>query len=66
MKKSTIIIILLTVLIGGIIFSLYSTFAYNEEESKLDESNADYNLIYQIKENAAKNVIVMKKNMSMS
>jgi hypothetical protein len=39
------------------IVSLYSTFAYNEEATKLDDSTADYNLIYSMRE-ASKNQII--------
>lgn len=49
MKKRTITIILLLLLSIGII-SLYTTFAYNEEDNHLDKSMADYNLIYSLKE----------------
>ena len=57
MSKKSIIVILLIMLSIGII-SVYSTFAYDEEAAKLDESNADYNLIYSMKENSNKQVTV--------
>ena len=53
MNKKSIIIILLVVLFAGAIISLYSTFAYSEESTSLEESIADYNLIYSIKENSS-------------
>ena len=49
MKKKQIIMILLIAALSIGIISLYTTFAYNEETAILDESNADYNLIYQVK-----------------
>lgn len=57
MKKRTIIIILLLVLSLGII-SLYTTFAYNEENTKLEESTADYNLIYSLKEKSNRQITI--------
>lgn len=55
MNKKTIIVVLLIMLSIGVI-SIYSTFAYDEEATKLTESNADYNLIYSMKENSNKQV----------
>ena len=49
MKKKQIIMILLIAVLSIGIISLYTTFAYNEEAAILDESTADYNLIYQVK-----------------
>ena len=60
MSKKSIIIVLLIMLSIGII-SLYTTFAYDEENTKLEESNADYNLIYSIKEKSNKQVTVGPK-----
>jgi len=57
MSKKSIIIILLILLSIGIL-SLYTTFAYNEQNIKLEKSNADYNLIYSIKEKSNKQIIV--------
>ena len=57
MSKKSILIILLLMLVVGVV-SLYSTFAYNEEATNLDESRADYNLIYSIQENANKQITV--------
>lgn len=54
-KKSILIVLFLLLLsVGG--FTLYSTFAYNEEEIKLEDSNSDYNLIYSLRDNSNKNV----------
>ena len=50
MKKNIIIIILLIMLSIGII-SLYTTFAYQEENKIEEPSDADYNLIYSLKDN---------------
>ncbi len=47
-KKSISLIVFILVVSFGII-SLYTTFAYNEEEGNLEVSNADYNLIYSLK-----------------
>ena len=49
MSKKIIVIALLGLIIalGGI--SLYSTFAYDAEAARLDESSSDYNLIYSLK-----------------
>lgn len=59
-KKSILVILFLMLLsVGGL--TLYNTFAYNEEASKLDESIADYNLIYSLKENSNKHILVSPK-----
>lgn len=59
-KKSILIVLFLLLLsVGG--FTLYSTFAYNEETMKLDDSNSDYNLIYSLRENSNKNISVSSK-----
>lgn len=59
-KKSILVILFLMLLsVGGL--TLYNTFAYNEEASKLDESIADYNLIYSLKENSNKHISVSPK-----
>ena len=58
MSKKTIIIILIGIIValGG--FTLYSTFAYDENSSKLGDSSADYNLIYSLKETSKNQTIV--------
>lgn len=61
MSKKSIFIILFIMLMSVVIISLYSTFAIDEESAKLDESNADYNLIYPIKE-ASKNRLSILAN----
>ena len=43
------------------ILSLYTTFAYDEETEKLDESTADYSLIYSLKEASNKEVSIAQK-----
>ena len=59
-KKSILIILFLLLLsVGGI--TLYNTFAYDPEVSKLKESNADYNIIYSLKENSDKYITVPAK-----
>ena len=58
MKKRTISIIIIMCLLSLGIVSLYTTFAYNEENTKLDNSTADHNLIYSLKETTSKQIIV--------
>ena len=59
-KRSILIILFLLLLsVGGI--TLYNTFAYNAEASKLEASNADYNIIYSLKENSDKYISVPAK-----
>ena len=60
MSKKSIIVILLLMLSVGIV-SLYTTFAYDEENRILEPSLADYNLIYSIKENSNKQLTVGPK-----
>ena len=57
MKKRTIIIILLFFLVLSSI-TLYTTFAYNQEDTTLDKSEANYNFIYQLKEKSNKEIII--------
>lgn len=54
MNKKSIFTILVILLITTIIISLYSTFAYDEEAKKLEESNANYNLVYSVKNSTDK------------
>jgi len=58
MKKKQIIMLLLIGAISTGIISLYTTFAYNEEASQLENSTANYNLIYSIKEISNTNISV--------
>ena len=59
-KKSILIILFLMLLsVGGI--TIYNTFAYDEEASKLEDSKADYNLIYSLKEDSNRYVSVTPK-----
>lgn len=60
MSKKTILIILLMMLSIGIV-SLYATFAIDEETKQLGNSTADYNLIYSIKENSNK-ILILSPN----
>ena len=56
-KKSILIILFLILLsVGGI--TLYNTFAYDAEANKLEDSNADYNIIYSLKENSDKYITI--------
>ena len=59
-KSILVILVLMLVSVGGI--TIYNTFAYDEEASKLEDSNADYNLIYSLKENSNKYVSVAQKD----
>jgi len=61
MSKKSIFVILFIMVISVGIISLYSTFAYDEENSKLDESNADYNLIYSISESSKNQISIIAK-----
>ena len=58
MSKKSIIIILLLLVVSSAIISLYATFAYNEESNKLDDSEADYNLIYSLKESSDRQISI--------
>ena len=60
MKKKLILIILIVLAIVSII-SLYNTFAYDEEAAKLDPTDADYNLVYSLKEKSNQSIIVNAK-----
>ena len=59
-KRSILIILFLLLLsVGGI--TLYNTFAYDPEASKLEDSHADYNIIYSLKENSDKYITIPAK-----
>ena len=63
MSKNTIIIVLLIMLSISIV-SLYTTYAYeenNEEVKENEPSNSDYNLIYSLTESTNKEIIVGAK-----
>lgn len=53
MSKRNIFIALILLLLFGTI-SMYNTFAYNEEDISLDNSTANYNLIYSLKDKSSK------------
>lgn len=57
MSRNKIIIALLIMLSIGII-SLYTTFAYQGENMIAEKSNADYNLIYSLKDENSKEISV--------
>lgn len=61
MSKKSILAILFILIISFTIISLYATFAYNEEAAKLDDSHANYNLIYSLKENSNKQITLSAK-----
>jgi len=58
MSKKSIFLILFIMAISVGIISIYSTFAYDEETAKLDESTADYNLLYAIRKNSENQIFV--------
>ena len=58
MNKKSIYIILFIMLFTVSILSLYTTFAYDEETEMLEESNANYNLIYSLKESSNKQITI--------
>ncbi len=58
MQKKTIIIVLIILIFAVSILSLYSSFAYNEGTKDLGISNADYNLIFSLKDENIKQVSV--------
>lgn len=57
MSKNKVIIVLLIMLSIGIV-SLYTTFAYQENDIIKEQSNADYNFIYSLKDNTNKEITV--------
>jgi len=59
MNKKSIFIILFVMAISACIVSIYSTFAYDEEATTLEDSTADYNLLYSIKENSENKTSVL-------
>ena len=56
-KKQIVMLMLIAAFSVGII-SLYTTFAYDEEAAHLGESNANYNLIYSIRNSSNKKILV--------
>ena len=60
MSKNKIIVVLLIMLSIGIV-SLYTTFGYEEDNSVREQSNSDYNLIYSLKEQSSKELVVNAK-----
>lgn len=62
MQRKTIFIILIVAVLTFSILSLYTSFAYNEENNDLGESNANYNLVYSLKEENGKQLTVQSKS----
>ena len=60
--KKKIYIILFLAIFAFVMISLYTTFAYNEEVARLDNSTANYNLIYSLKESGDRQVSIASKN----
>ncbi len=54
--KKKIVMIGIILLVVGCLVSIYATFAFNEDEKTLDDSLANYNLIYNMKEKSNKEV----------
>lgn len=59
MSKKSIVAILMMIFSFSVI-SIYSTYAFNNEVLPLDESESDYNLIYNISEKSNKQITVNK------
>lgn len=57
MSKNKVIIVLLMLLSIGIV-SLYTTFAYQDNDIIKEQSNADYNFIYSLKDSTNKEINV--------
>ena len=60
MSKNKIISVLLIMLSIGVI-SLYTTFGYEVDNTSLEPSNSEYNLIYSLKESSNKEIVVNAK-----
>lgn len=60
MSKNKIIVVLLIMLSIGVI-SLYTTFGYEGDNTNLEQSKSDYNLIYSLKEHTNKEITVAAK-----
>jgi len=60
MSKNKIMVVLLIMLSIGVI-SLYTTFGYEGNNTNLEQSNSDYNLIYSLKESSNKEITVNAK-----
>ena len=58
MNKKSLYAILFIMVFAFSILSLYTTFAYDEDAGRLDESDANYNLIYSIKDASNQQVTV--------
>ena len=55
MKKGTVIVLLMVLLFIGLV-TMYGTYAIDSENIELKPSTADYNLIYNMRENSDKEV----------
>ena len=64
MNKKQIIMLLLVMSLSVSIISIYTTFAYNEEITLLNNSTANYNLIYSLKDLSNKNISINSKDES--
>lgn len=58
MKRTIVLTITVLAILALVIISFYSTFAYNEEASKLGDSIANYNLIYSLSESTDNETII--------
>ena len=62
MNKKQIIMLLLVLSLSLSIISIYTTFAYDEEAALLDDSQANYNLVYSLKNSSNKNIYINSKD----
>ena len=61
MNKKQIVALLLVLALAISVVSIYSTFAYNEEATQLNDSQANYNLVYSLKELSNRNISLNAK-----
>ena len=62
MKKKLIVTVLITLILVLGCISLYSTFAYDPEAAQLGNSEADYDLVYSLKELSSSEIYVAAKD----
>ena len=62
MQKKTIFIILIVAVLAVSILSIYSSFAYNEESHDLGDTDANYNLIYSLKDENSRTLTVPSRS----
>lgn len=62
MRKRTVFIILIICAFTASIVSIYSSFAYDEAAHDLGESDANYNLVYSLRDENKKQITVASKS----